>query len=174
MGKLGFGRSPAPATALAEIEWRCVSYPLPLLGSLPHPRTRPVILPRASGSHLCRVRCSLHAATFPSFWPKPARMGKRGSSGRSSTQGRGLEFCRGPRARTLLSPLWFRRGRASRTMNAGPPPFPSPHTCAGNVRRSSGAPPAPPPSSHGPLPHGARLLGSHHGSRPDHAPPNLF
>ncbi|KAJ1200476.1 hypothetical protein NDU88_004300 [Pleurodeles waltl] len=42
------------------------------------------------------------------------------------------------------------------------------------VRGSSGAPPAPPPPPRGPPPCGARLSGSHHGSRPDHAPCVMF
>ncbi|KAJ1180531.1 hypothetical protein NDU88_005752 [Pleurodeles waltl] len=95
-------------------------------------------------------------------------------AGQSVTRGRGLCSCCRPQVRAPLSPRYVRGERFSFSPGVGPPSPPTLRMCYDVAQGGSGAPPAPPPSTCGPSPCGARLLGGHPGSWPDHAPPGLI
>ncbi|KAJ1113403.1 hypothetical protein NDU88_001649 [Pleurodeles waltl] len=91
--------------------------------------------------------------------------------GQAATRGRGLCSCRRPQVRAPLSPRCIRGERFSFSLDVGPQLPPALRTCSNVAQGGFGSPLAPPPSSRGPSPRRARLLGGHLGSWPDHAPP---
>ncbi|KAJ1091168.1 hypothetical protein NDU88_004295 [Pleurodeles waltl] len=92
-------------------------------------------------------------------------------AGRSTTRGRSSCSCRRPQVCAPLSPRCSRGERFCFIPGIAPPPPLVLHRCSGAAQEGSDTPPAPPPLSCGPSPCGARLLGGHPESWPDHAPP---
>ncbi|KAJ1139464.1 hypothetical protein NDU88_005836 [Pleurodeles waltl] len=118
------------------------------------------------------------SAPMPVFAAARAKGGRasyrKSSRGASLHRGWSATAARAPDA-GLRSVLCSPHGISGESASAlrrtsAPPPTPIPQTCSGAAQEGSDAPPAPPPSSRGLPPRGARLSGGHPGSWPDHAP----